>query len=55
MTLAPAFGAISVLYAIFTFVLAALAIYTLVLAIVFLRLRIAELKRVAPPNNDLSA
>lgn len=47
MTLAPAFGAISLLYAIFTFVVAVLAIYALVLVIIFLRLRIAELKRAA--------
>lgn len=51
MNLSPAFGIIGVLYAIFTVVLASLAIYALVLAIIFLRLRIAELKRAAPPRN----
>ncbi|MET3951259.1 hypothetical protein [Arthrobacter sp. UYEF36] len=47
MNLSPAFGIIGILYAIFTIVLAGLAVYTLVLAIMFLRLRIAELKRAA--------
>jgi uncharacterized membrane protein len=47
MTLTPAFGIIGVLYAVFTIVVAVLAVYALVLAIVFLRLRIAELKRAA--------
>lgn len=51
MNLSPAFGIISTLYAIFTMVLAALAIYALVLLVIFLRLRIAELKRDAPPKN----
>ncbi|QOD05671.1 hypothetical protein [Pseudarthrobacter sp. BIM B-2242] len=49
--LSPAFGIIGVLYAIFTIVLAGLAVYALVLVSVFLRLRIAELKRAAPPRN----
>jgi uncharacterized membrane protein len=52
MNPSPAFGIIGTLYAIFTVVLAALAIYSLVLVIIFLRLRIAELKRTAPPRND---
>lgn len=52
MNLSPAFGIIGTLYAIFTLVLAALAIYALVLVVIFLRLRIAELKRTAPPKND---
>ena len=51
MTLTPAFGIIGILYAIFMIVLAGLAVYALVLVIVFLRLRIAELKRAAPPGN----
>jgi hypothetical protein len=36
-----AFGIIGILHAVFTFVLAVLAVYSLVLVIVFLRLRIA--------------
>ena len=51
MTLTPAFGIIGILYAVFTIVVAGLAVYTLVLVIVFLRLRIAELKRTAPPKS----
>lgn len=47
MTLTPAFGVLGILYAAFTIVVAGLAVYALVLAIVFLRLRIAELKRPA--------
>lgn len=43
----PAFGVLGILYAAFTIVVAGLAVYALVLAIVFLRLRIAELKRAA--------
>ncbi|MFF2346981.1 hypothetical protein [Pseudarthrobacter sp. NPDC058119] len=35
------------LYAVFTVVLAMMAVYALVLVIIFLRLRIAELKRAA--------
>ena len=46
-TLTPAFGILGILYAVFTIVLAGLAVYALVLAIIFLRLRIAELKRAA--------
>lgn len=55
MNLSPAFGVIGVLYAVFTIVLAGLAVYALVLVIIFLRLRIAELKRTAPPRNDPQA
>ncbi|MDQ0661581.1 putative membrane protein [Arthrobacter ulcerisalmonis] len=47
MNLSPAFGIIGSLYAVFMIVLAVLAVYALVLAIIFLRLRIAELKRAA--------
>jgi len=50
MNLSPAFGILGVLYAVFTIVLAGLAVYALVLAITFLRLQIAELKRTAPPK-----
>jgi len=46
----PAFGSIGTLYAVFTFVLAGLAVYALVLAIIFLRLRIAELKLPVRPG-----
>ena len=52
MNLSPAFGVIGVLYAIVTIALAGLAVYALVLVIVFLRLRIAELKRAARPKDD---
>lgn len=52
MNVSPAFGVIGVLYAIGTVVLAGLAVYALVLVIVFLRLRIAELKRLARPKDD---
>ncbi|TQJ36730.1 hypothetical protein [Arthrobacter sp. SLBN-122] len=45
MTLSPAVGILGVLYAVFTITLAILAVYALVLVIIFLRLRIAELKR----------
>ncbi|MDT0168883.1 hypothetical protein [Pseudarthrobacter sp. BRE9] len=40
------------LYGVLTFVVAILAVYALVLAIIFLRLRIAEMKRAAPPRNN---
>lgn len=46
-SLSPAAG---ILYAIFTIVVAGLAVCALVLAIVFLRLRIAELKRAPRPR-----
>lgn len=52
MNVSPAFSVIAVLYAIVTVVLAGLAVYALVLVIVFLRLRIAELKRSARPKDD---
>ena len=45
MSLSPAFGILGVLYAVFTIALAVMAVYALVLVIIFLRLRIAELKR----------
>jgi tellurite resistance protein TehA-like permease len=51
MNVSPAFGVIGVLYALVTIVLAGLAVYALVLLIVFLRLRIAELKRAARPKD----
>ena len=46
----PAFGILGVLHAVFTILVAGLAVYALVLTITFLRLRIAELKRTAPPK-----
>ena len=42
----PAFGVLGILYSVFMFVVVGLAVYALVLAIIFLRLRIAELKLV---------
>lgn len=45
MNVNPAVGVFGVLYVVLMMVLAGLAVYALVLAIVFLRLRIAELKR----------
>lgn len=53
MSLSPAFGVMGILYAVFMVVLAVMAVYTLFLAIVFLRLRIAELKRAAPTKGPL--
>ena len=47
MNPSPALGVMGILYAVFTIALAVLAVYALVLAIIFLRLRIAELKRAA--------
>jgi len=47
MNLGPAFGIIGSLYVIFVIAIAVLAVYALVLTIIFLRLRIAELKRAA--------
>ena len=47
MNLSPAFGINGILYAVFEIVVAVLAVYALVLTIIFLRLRIAELKRAA--------
>lgn len=45
------FGIGAVLYVVFMAVLIGLAAYVLILVITFLRLRIAELKRTAPPKN----
>lgn len=50
--LSPAFSFLGILSAALSIVLAALAVYALVLVIVFLRLRIAELKRTAPPKSS---
>jgi uncharacterized membrane protein len=47
MSLSPAFGIIGILYAFFVIAVAVLTVYALVLAIIFLGLRIAELKRAA--------
>ncbi|BCW06151.1 MULTISPECIES: hypothetical protein [Micrococcaceae] len=47
MNLSPAFGIIGILYAVFMIAVAVLAVYALVLVVIFLRLRIAELKRAA--------
>jgi uncharacterized membrane protein len=57
LSIGPAFGILGILYAIFMIVLASLAVYALVLVIIFLRLRlrIAELKRAAPPTNKPQA
>lgn len=52
MTLTPAFGILGFLYAAFMIVLAALAVYAPVLAIVLLRLRTVERKRAAPSKNN---
>lgn len=51
MNLSPAVGIIGILYAVFVIAVAVLAVYALVLAIIFLRLRIAELKG-APRSED---
>ena len=48
----PLIGIVAVLYAAFPILLAGLAVDALVLTIVFLRLRIAELKRSAPSKNS---
>jgi len=55
MNLSPAFGIIGILYAVFTIVVAVMAVYALVLAIIFHRLRIAELMRAAPPRSNPQA
>ncbi|MFE4078659.1 hypothetical protein [Paenarthrobacter sp. YIM B13468] len=47
MNSSPAFGIIGILYAVFMIAVAVLAVYALVLVVIFLRLRIAELKRAA--------
>ncbi len=52
MNYAPQFGILAVLYFVFMAVLTGLAIYVLILVITFLRLRIAEMKRAAPPAGD---
>jgi hypothetical protein len=49
-SLSPAFGILGILYPVFMIVVTVLAVYALVLTIVFLRLRIAELKRAARPR-----
>jgi uncharacterized membrane protein len=54
-TLTPAFGILGILYAVFMIVLAVMAVYALVLAIIFLRLRIAELKRAARAGGWIAA
>ncbi|CAN7411015.1 hypothetical protein LJR013_002637 [Pseudarthrobacter oxydans] len=51
MSLTPAFGIPGNLYAAFTIVVALMAVFALGKAIVFLRLRIAELKRSARPGD----
>ncbi|WP_285314526.1 hypothetical protein [Pseudarthrobacter sp. fls2-241-R2A-168] len=51
-SLSPAFGILGILSAALSIVLAGLAVYALVLVIIFLRLRITELKRAAPPRNN---
>jgi tellurite resistance protein TehA-like permease len=52
VNVSPAFGVLGFLSAVLTIVVAGLAVYALVLTIVFLRLRIAELKRTARPKDD---
>lgn len=47
MNLSPAFGVLGILYAVFVIAVTVLVVYALVLAIIFLRLRIAEMKRSA--------
>lgn len=47
MNVSPAFGILGILYVVFVIAVAVLAVYALVLTIIFLRLRIAELKRAA--------
>ncbi|MDQ0664287.1 putative membrane protein [Arthrobacter ulcerisalmonis] len=42
-----AFGILGILYAVLTIALAGMAVFALVLVIIFLRLRIAEMKRAA--------
>jgi hypothetical protein len=50
VNVASSFGILAVLYIVVMAVLIGLVIYVLVLVITFLRLRIAELKRAAPPT-----
>lgn len=52
MNLAPAAGILAVLYIVVMAVLIGLSIYVLILVITFLRLRIAELRRAAPPTGE---
>lgn len=52
VNLAPSFGVLAVLYFIVMAALTGLAVYVLILVITFLRLRIAELRRAAPPAGD---
>jgi hypothetical protein len=49
---APGLGILAVLYIIVMAVLIGLAVYVLILVITFLRLRIAELRRTAPPKGE---
>lgn len=50
MNAVPGFGILAVLYVVVMAVLIGLALYALILVIIFLRLRIAELKRTARPR-----
>lgn len=52
MNAAPGYGILAVLYIVVMAVLIGLAIYVLILVITFLRLRIAELRRTAPPKEE---
>lgn len=52
MNFGPSFGILAVLYIVVMAVMIGLAIYVLVLVITFLRLRIVELKRAAPPKGS---
>lgn len=52
MNVAPAAGILAVLYIVVMAVLIGLSICVLILVITFLRLRIAELRRTAPPAGD---
>jgi len=52
MNPAPGLGILAVLYIVVMAVLIGLAFYVLILVITFLRLRIAELRRSAPPKGE---
>lgn len=52
MDLSPAFGIIGILYAVFVIAVAVLAVCALILSIIFLRLRIAELRRAAQAGDS---
>ncbi|MCQ6271105.1 hypothetical protein M8J71_11495 [Pseudarthrobacter sp. R1] len=52
MNPAPGLGILAVLYIAVMAVLIGLAVYVLILVITFLRLRIAELRRTAPPKGE---